>query len=110
MEKIFGRDVFHKVQGQTEKIPRKPSPIGALAIAEEFQISPKECIYCGDTNTDMDTGKAAGMFTVGVTWGFRPRTELEEHHADKIVDRPEEILTLAKREKEKQKNAEADSQ
>ena len=110
VEKIFGRDVFHKVQGQTEKIPRKPSPIGALAIAEEFQISPKECIYCGDTNTDMDTGKAAGMFTVGVTWGFRPRTELEEHHADKIVDRPEEILTLAKREKEKQKNAEADSQ
>ena len=35
---------------------------------------------------------------------------MEEHHADKIVDRPEEILTLAKREKEKQKNAEADSQ
>ena len=54
----------------------------SLAIAEEFQISPKECIYCGDTNTDMDTGKAAGMFTIGVTWGFRPRKELEENHAE----------------------------
>ena len=50
----------------------------------------------------MDTGKAAGMFTIGVTWGFRPRKELEEHHADKIVDRPGEILDFAKgKEKER---------
>lgn len=95
VHKIFGRDMFHKVQGQTSEIPRKPSPIGALAVAKEFGALPQECLYCGDTNTDMDTGKAAGMFTIGVTWGFRPRTELEEHHADKIVDQPSEILELA---------------
>ena len=53
----------------------------------------------GDTNTDMDTGNAAGMFTIGVTWGFRPRKELEEHHAAKIVDKPEEILAYAKAHK-----------
>ena len=93
--KIFGQDMFHKIQGQTSEIPRKPSPIGALAVAKEFGALPQECLYCGDTNTDMDTGKAAGMFTIGVTWGFRPRTELEEHHADKIVDQPSEILELA---------------
>lgn len=95
VHKIFGRDMFHKIQGQTSEIPRKPSPIGALAVAKEFGALPQECLYCGDTNTDMDTGKAAGMFTIGVTWGFRPRTELEEHHADKIVDHPSEILELA---------------
>ena len=95
VHKIFGQDMFHKIQGQTSEIPRKPSPIGALAIAKEFGALPQECLYCGDTNTDMDTGKAAGMFTIGVTWGFRPRTELEEHHADKIVDQPSEILELA---------------
>ena len=95
VHKIFGRDMFHKIQGQTSEIPRKPSPIGALAVAKEFGALPQECLYCGDTNTDMDTGKAAGMFTIGVTWGFRPRTELEEHHADKIVDQPSEILELA---------------
>ena len=38
------------------------------------------------------------MFTIGVTWGFRPRTELEEHRADLIVDRPEEILEFVKKE------------
>lgn len=95
VHKIFGREMFHKIQGQTSEIPRKPSPIGALAVAKEFGALPQECLYCGDTNTDMDTGKAAGMFTIGVTWGFRPRTELEEHHADKIVDQPSEILELA---------------
>ena len=47
VEKIFGADMFHKVQGQTEKVPRKPSPIGALTIAEEFKVSPKECLYMG---------------------------------------------------------------
>jgi len=95
VHKIFGQDMFHKIQGQTSEIPRKPSPIGALAVAREFGALPQECLYCGDTNTDMDTGKAAGMFTIGVTWGFRPRTELEEHHADKIVDHPSEIMELA---------------
>ena len=97
VNKIFGETMFHKVQGQTERIPRKPSPVGALAIAEAFGVKPEECLYCGDTNTDMDTGKAAGMYTIGVTWGFRPRQELVEHHADKIVDTPQEIFDTAKK-------------
>ena len=84
------------MQGQTEKIPRKPSPVGALEIAKMFGVKPEECLYCGDTNTDMDTGKAAGMYTIGVTWGFRPKQELLEHHADAIVDKPQEILEIAK--------------
>lgn len=94
--KIFGEKMFHKVQGQTEHIPRKPSPVGALAIAEAFGVEPAQCLYCGDTNTDMDTGKAAGMYTIGVTWGFRSKQELVEHHADRIVDTPKEILEIAR--------------
>ena len=81
------------------KFQENPSPLGPLAIAKEFNAKPSECLYMGDTNTDMDTGNAAGMFTIGVTWGFRPRKELEEHHAAKIVDKPEEILDYAKAHK-----------
>lgn len=95
VDKIFGAEMFHKVQGQTECIPRKPSPVGALSIAKFFGAEPAECLYCGDTNTDMDTGKAAGMYTIGVTWGFRSKQELIEHHADRIVDTPKEILEIA---------------
>ena len=45
---------------------RKPAPDNAWKIAEELQVQPKDCMYIGDTNTDMQTGKAAGMYTVGV--------------------------------------------
>mgnify|MGYP003189136341 CR=1 FL=1 len=65
-----------------------------LAIADALGARPEECLYFGDTNTDMQTGNAAGMFTVGVTWGFRPRQELIDNHAMELLDRPEEILTL----------------
>ena len=102
VEKIFGREMFHKVQGQTEKVPRKPSPIGDLTIAKEFAVKPEECLYLGDTDTDMETGHGAGMFTIGVTWGFRPRKELEDHQADLIVDKPEEILEFLKRAKSRE--------
>ena len=48
----------------------------------------------GDSSVDIQTGKNAGMLTVGCSWGFRPRSSLEEAGADYIVDRPEELLTL----------------
>lgn len=94
VESIFGKGYFDYVQGQTETVPRKPSPIGALRIAEVFGVDAADCIYIGDTNTDMQTGKAAGMFTVGVLWGFRTREELEENHADRIAGHPSEIEAL----------------
>ena len=42
----------------------------------------------------MQTGKAAGMYTVGVLWGYREKTELQENGADAFAHTPEEILTL----------------
>ena len=98
VETLFGKDFFDHIQGQQEGIPRKPSPIGALHIAEIFHAKREECLYFGDTNTDMQTGKAAGMKTVGVTWGFRTREELEENHADILIDTPQEIAALVRGE------------
>lgn len=92
--KIYGEGVFDYILGERSDIPRKPDPAGPLHIAEELGVTPDECIYVGDTNTDMRTGLAAEMYTVGVTWGFRPRKELEEFHPDRIIDRPEELLEL----------------
>ena len=51
-------------------------------------------LYAGDSGVDMDTARAAGVRSVGVTWGFRDRAELYEHGADHVVDRPGEILEL----------------
>lgn len=97
VEQLFGREFFDAVQGQMEGIPRKPSPIGANHLAEMFHAKKEECLYIGDTATDMETGNAAGMTTVGVLWGFRDRKELEESHAAFIVEKPKEIWNMIKR-------------
>lgn len=89
---LFGDDMFDVVQGQTPEINKKPSPDGVFLISEKLGIPVEDMLYIGDTNTDMQTGKNAGAFTVGVLWGFRDRAELEENHADAIIAHPMELI------------------
>jgi phosphoglycolate phosphatase len=90
----FPDGLFEQVIGAQEGVPRKPDPAAALKISEAMGLHPEEILYLGDTNTDMQTGRGAGMFTVGVLWGFRPREELLENGAQALVERPDEILTF----------------
>lgn len=92
---FFGTDLFDKVQGQQEGIEKKPDPAGALAIAEAFGLHPEECMYIGDTNVDMMTGNRAGMFTVGVLWGFRTKDELLANHAHALAEKPADLIHLS---------------
>ena len=94
VETIFGKGLFEHVQGQTDRIPIKPDPAGVYEILKEFGVKKEECLYFGDTNTDMMTGHNAGLYTVGVTWGFRPRAELDEYKADCIIDSAADIPGL----------------
>ena len=94
VETIFGKGLFDHVQGQTDRIPIKPDPAGVYEILKEYGVKKEECLYFGDTNTDMMTGHNAGLYTVGVTWGFRPRAELEEYKADCIIDSAADIPGL----------------
>lgn len=90
---MFGDD-FDLVIGQSDAVRRKPAPDGPLKVAGEFGVRPEECMYVGDTRTDMLTGKAAGMFTVGALWGFRDRDELRNSGADIIAERPADLLKI----------------
>jgi len=83
---------FGRVFGNREGVPKKPEPQGALAIAEYLGADPGSCMFVGDTSVDILTGKAAGMLSVGVTWGFRDRLELENCGADIIINKPEELI------------------
>lgn len=98
--KLFGTDVFNFVLGQKDSIPKKPDPAGALMCAKALKVMPGECMYFGDTNVDMLTGNAAGMYTVGVLWGFRTQRELEENQAHHIVGTPKQIVELVDRKNE----------
>jgi phosphoglycolate phosphatase len=63
-------------------------------ILAQTGVSADEVLYVGDSGVDMQTAANAGVRACGVTWGFRPRTELEQYAPAHIVDRPEEILSL----------------
>ena len=95
-EKILSPIKFQKVFGDEPGQPRKPDPTRALEIAKSFGVLPEEVAYFGDTYVDMKTAVNAGFLPVGVTWGFRPESELRETGAKIIVHRPEEILQLIK--------------
>lgn len=93
VETLFGKDYFDFILGQQSSYERKPNPEGAYIVAKQLEVLPTECVYVGDTNVDMQTGTSAGMFTVGVLWGFRDREELEANHADAIIAEPKELLS-----------------
>jgi phosphoglycolate phosphatase len=88
----FPEGLFEDVRGAQEGAPRKPDPAAALGIAAAMGLAPETFLYLGDTNTDMRTGRSAGMFTVGVLWGFRTRDELVENGAQELVTDPDEVL------------------
>lgn len=93
----FDEGDFDVVLGLKKDGKKKPDPAGALEIAGILGVKPEECLYIGDTDTDMQTGNGAGMHTVGVLWGFRDREELEKNHGEFIVERPCEIGKIAER-------------
>ena len=94
IEAVFGAGCFDRIAGEQEGIPRKSDPAGALYTAKALGVRPEECLYLGDSNTDMRTGIAAGMDTVGVTWGFRSREELESFHPRYLADDPREVEAI----------------
>ena len=89
---------FACIRGRQEGVPLKPAPDGALRIARELGVLPERTLYVGDSMMDMLCGGQAGMVTVGVTWGFRDREELVKNHARFLIDRPEELPGLIRRD------------
>ncbi len=83
--KLYGEETFEVLMGP-DGITPKPDPMGALIAAEKMGVSPAEVAYVGDSVTDMKTGLAAGMHTIGVSWGFTAREDLVSAGAHKIAD------------------------
>ena len=94
IEKFLSRWPFEAVFGERASVPKKPDPAAALEIAGLLNVSPSAFLYLGDSGTDMETAKAAGMYAVGALWGFRKADELLEHGAQTLIGSPLEMLNL----------------
>ncbi len=83
---------FQRVVGAVPERPRKPDPTAAREIAAGLGLDPCDCVYVGDSAVDIETATAAGMFPVGVLWGFRPQAELAAAGARRLISEPAELL------------------
>lgn len=91
---FFGHYDFVAVEGQKEGVPVKPDPSVVFQILLQAPTPKREVLYVGDSGVDMETARRACIDSVGVTWGFRPEKELNEYHANVIVNKPGDILQI----------------
>lgn len=82
------------VFGEHVGVPRKPDPTSCQMVMQQLGVQPEQVLYVGDSGTDMQTAKNAGLYAVGVTWGFRSKEVLLKYGADVLVHRPEQILQI----------------
>ncbi|MBS3820479.1 MAG: HAD family hydrolase [Phycisphaerae bacterium] len=94
VERLLAGHTFDMIVGVSDTIPPKPQTRGAEHVCWTLGIEAGRFLYLGDTNTDMQTATATGMFAVGCTWGFRTAEELRDNGADAVVDHPSDVLGL----------------
>jgi phosphoglycolate phosphatase len=86
-------EFFPIVYGGNSFATKKPDPEGAQTILRELGAQPSETLIVGDSHVDVATGRNAGLWTCGVTYGFAPHT-LEQNRPDVVVDNPQELAQL----------------
>jgi phosphoglycolate phosphatase len=84
---------FSQIYGGNSFASKKPDPEGAAKLLEESGVRPEQAAIVGDSHVDIRTGRNAGLWTVGVTYGFAPHT-LAEASPDVVVDHPRELATV----------------
>ena len=89
---LFPDICFKAIYGNREGFPLKPDAALLELIMKECDATPATTCMIGDSGVDIQTAKNARVRSIGCSWGFRPRTELEEYKADIIVNKPLEIL------------------
>jgi phosphoglycolate phosphatase len=92
---FFPAGQFDPILGLRSDRPRKPDPSGALEIAAHWGLAATRVIYLGDSGTDMQTAVRAGMFPVGVLWGYRGEAELLAAGAKRLLKTPADLLEMS---------------
>lgn len=89
---FFPEFKFAAIKGQIPERPSKPDPSIVFSILSAHPTAKNDVLFIGDSAIDIDTARRACVENVGVTWGFRPVSELRKAFADHVVSKPDEIL------------------
>ena len=88
----FGSDCFDQIFGSSDDRPKKPAPAIVEQILKTAGVSKAQAVMIGDSDVDIQTGKNAGVHTIGCVWGFRGEQELERAGADDLARTPADLL------------------
>lgn len=88
----FGDKTFDPIVGAAEGRTPKPDPTTTFEILQQWNLSPDEALFVGDSETDVQTAINADVRPVGCLWGFRSRDRLIEAGANILISYPKEIL------------------
>ena len=86
-------DYFVRVYGGNSFATKKPDPLGVRTLLEETGVAPDHALIIGDSSIDILTGRNAGLWTCGVTYGFAPHS-LEQAPPDVLIDRPADLIEM----------------
>jgi|SRR5580658_38432 phosphoglycolate phosphatase len=86
-------DFFVRVYGGNSFTTKKPDPLGVQTILQETGVAADEALMIGDSSVDVSTGRNAGLWTCGVTYGFAPHS-LEDVPPDVLIENPRELAEL----------------
>ena len=81
---------FFQVYGGNSFETKKPDPLGANTLMKEAGAAPEETVMVGDSQVDILTARNAGIWSIGVSYGFAPRS-LAVVEPDVLVDTPAEL-------------------
>lgn len=93
VKKYFG-NLIKKTYGSIEGYPKKPDPYWVNKAIDDFGLDKSEIIYVGDSGVDMQTAVNSGLYSCGVTWGFREKEELIANGAEIICSGCNELKKI----------------
>ena len=83
----IGEDPFRGIR-------KKPEKDEVEYLLNQLQITPREAVYIGDSEVDIQTAHQSGLDSISVSWGFKSRDFLEKNGASTIADTPEDLIQL----------------
>ena len=75
---------------------KKPDPAPVLLACEHAGVEPARCVFVGDDARDVEAGRAAGLYTVAVRWGYLDGGDPDGWDADAVIGHPRELAELLK--------------
>ena len=85
---------FDYVYGQREGIKAKPDPEPLYVVLKDNGLNKEDIIFVGDGETDIGMAKNAGADSVGVLWGYRNKSQLQEAGGKVFASSPEELYQI----------------